>query len=507
MQSRVKRRAARLPGAISAALYPIRQDSAVPGWLNCAFAFGLAVGGCASADAAGFLVSNNGDPGTGGLSLRQAITAASAESGNIVYFDPALNGSTITLTQGGIAITNSTTVLGPGADKLTISGGGNSRIFTLDAAAQVTISGLTLTAGSAPVGSAIYVSHAALLILQDSVIAGNTTAKFYSAAIDLKVAGASQITGCTIANNIGGGIYAAYSTPVIANTRISGNSKTGDGAGIVAFGSTLSVSNSTISGNSASGDGGGILINSNFGSSASLSLIQSSVSANSGYYFGAGIDVKRATSVYISQSLISGNTLTSFTGTGYGGGGLALRIVSGPTKIVNSTFYGNFAYHNGGAIGIFDATTGDGVSIGYSTISGNSTAYFYSNGIQGAGEPHIFSSIVANNSSKLYTQDMVGTFRVRYSLVKNTNGTTITGNGNIFGVDPQLGPLAINGGPTLTMLPAVTSPVLDAGPAPPIEQTTDQRGVPRIVGSSADMGAIERQVPEVIIFRNGFDSS
>ena len=262
-----------------------------------------------------------------------------------------------------------------------------------------------------------------------------------------------------------------------------------------------------ISGNSASGDGGGIFVTDGNASSptAALTMSRSSVSGNSAYYFGAGIDVKRANTVYISQSLISGNTLTSFAGSGYGGGGLALHTVSSSTKIINSTFYRNFAYHNGGGIGIFDAATGDGESIGYSTISGNSTAYFYSNGILGAGQPNIFSSIVANNSSKSYTQDMAGTFRLRYSLVTNTNGTTITGSKNIFGVDPQLGQLTVNGGPTLTMLPAATSPVLNAGPTPPIEQTKDQRGLPRAANSRINMGAVERQVPEVIIFRDGFD--
>jgi len=506
----IDNRRARLPAAIGASLPKAYPHDSVPAWLAGTVALGLVFGGCGIAHATGYAVTGNGDPGTGGLSLRQAINAANAGTGNVVYFDPALNGSTITLTQGAIGINNSTAVVGPGAEKLTISGGGNSGIFVLGGTAPVTISGLSLTAGSSTRGPAIY-DTITPLILQDSAIAGNTTTSAFSAAIEISQAGASQITGCTIANNIGGGIFSTFSSPTISNAHISDNSKTGNGAGIYAYHSVLSISSSVISGNSASGDGGGILINDKgfFTPAASLSLIKSSVLGNSAYYFGAGIDAKRAASVYISQSLISGNTLTSFAGTGYGGGGLALQYVSGSTKIVNSTFYRNFAYHNGGAIGIFDAATGDGVSIGYSTISGNSTAYFYSNGILGAGQPHIFSSIVANNSSKFYTQDMVGSFRVRYSLVTNTNGNTIGAGSskNILGVDPQLGPLTVNGGPTPTMLPATTSPVLNAGPAPPLEQPTDQRGLPRIVGGRADIGAVERQVPEVIIFRNGFESS
>ena len=33
----------------------------------------------------------------------------------------------------------------------------------------------------------------------------------------------------------------------------------------------------------------------------------------------------------------------------------------------------------------------------------------------------------------------------------------------------------------------------------------DQRGVNRCVNGHVDMGAVERQSPEIIIFRNGFD--
>jgi hypothetical protein len=511
VQCAIDNRRARLPAAIGASLECTRPPVGVPAWFTGTVALGLALGGCAVAHATGYAVTGNGDPGTGGLSLRQAITMANAGPGNIVYFDPALNGSTITLTQGAIPITNSTTVLGPGADKLTISGGNNSGIFydfvlIAPPAPTITISGLTLTAGKAGFG-AIAVATATLN-LQDCVVTGNTTTNAHGAAVYIS---SGEITDSTISNNSGGGIYSSGQSLNIARTKVSGNSVSSAGAGVYARGTALTISNSTITGNSAGGNGGGIFItDGNSGSpTASLTLSQSNVSGNSAYYFGAGIDVKHANTVYISQSLISQNVLTSFAGTGYGGGGLALHSVSSSTYISNSTFYRNFAYHNGGGIGIFDATTGSGVSIKFSTISGNSTAYSYSNGILGVGKPLIYASIVANNSSRFYTQDMVGTFYVARSLVKNANGTTITTLGalpNIFGVDPQLGPLTVNGGPTLTMLPAATSPVLNAGLLFPVEGT-DQRGLTRVVGSSADMGAVERQVPEIIIFRNGFDSS
>src|SRR5262249_2806233 len=105
------------------------------------------------------------------------------------------------------------------------------------------------------------------------------------------------------------------------------------------------------------------------------------------------------------------------------------------------------------------------------------------------------------------TQDLTGTFTVGYSLIKNPSAATILGGQNITsGTDPQLGPLANNGGPMLTLLPAAGSPVLDKG-APGIQSGLDQRLLSRVVNGRVDMGAVERQIPEVIIFRNGFDST
>lgn len=57
--------------------------------------------------------------------------------------------------------------------------------------------------------------------------------------------------------------------------------------------------------------------------------------------------------------------------------------------------------------------------------------------------------------------------------------------------DPELGPLADNGGPTRTHLPAATSSIVDTGPSS-ASLPADQRGyLPRIAGSGLDLGAVE----------------
>jgi hypothetical protein len=67
--------------------------------------------------------------------------------------------------------------------------------------------------------------------------------------------------------------------------------------------------------------------------------------------------------------------------------------------------------------------------------------------------------------------------------------------GDLVGANPQLQPLANNGGPTLTHALLPTSPAIDAG-HPTVFEPFDQRGVPRPAGAS-DIGAFELQTTSV----------
>jgi hypothetical protein len=76
------------------------------------------------------------------------------------------------------------------------------------------------------------------------------------------------------------------------------------------------------------------------------------------------------------------------------------------------------------------------------------------------------------------------------SVLVNTLIASNTPAGGDTFTDPKLGPLADNGGPTLTMALLPGSPAIDAGDtaaAPPI----DQRGIPRPFSLAADIGAFE----------------
>jgi hypothetical protein len=135
----------------------------------------------------------------------------------------------------------------------------------------------------------------------------------------------------------------------------------------------------------------------------------------------------------------------------------------------------------------------------------------------------VANSILAGNSAPS-NPDLGargGTHTIRYSLIGNNSGTGLAAapveapdaNGNMIGtaesfIDAKLGPLANNGGPTLTRALLTGSPAIDAGdPNFDAAVYVDQRGLPffrivdgdNVVGRQIDMGAFEfkREPPEL----------
>jgi hypothetical protein len=183
--------------------------------------------------------------------------------------------------------------------------------------------------------------------------------------------------------------------------------------------------------------------------------------------------------------------------------------------VTGSTISGNGA-PNGSA---FYSEYYADLTVADSTISGNTgagpvvTAYYNAN----VAFDHVTMS--ANSGTAGLDADLTSTLGIANSIVAGTTGgpdlggggATVTASyslfgattnvvdgsdGNLVGVDPQLGALANNGGATLTMLPAATSPVLDAGDPAYTGLTTDQRGEARAASATGgtavtDMGAVE----------------
>src|SRR5262249_19875831 len=235
----------------------------------------------------------------------------------------------------------------------------------------------------------------------------------------------------------------------------SGNSVSdGGGGGIANFSSgMLTVTNSTVSGNystSDKGDAGGIL-----NSLSTLTVTNSTVSSNRGD-FGGGIYNYHGT-LTVTNSSVSSNI-------GYNGGGIYNPF--GTLTVTNSTISGNM----GGGI------------------------------VDSGGTLHARNTIIAGNTDP-FDPDLYGNLG---SLGHNHNGNTQGGSGfddtDLLNVNPLLGPLQDNGGPTFTMALLPGSPAIDAGDNTDAPDW-DQRGpgFPRIVGiidpdnPIMDIGAFEVQ--------------
>jgi hypothetical protein len=303
----------------------------------------------------------------------------------------------------------------------------------------------------------------------------------------------------------GGAIFALQTGLVLMHSTISA-SKALRGGGVYSISGTLSVEYSMLKGNQATIAGGALRSKGDAG----VRIDSDTVSGNSAGEQGGGMFIEGATYARIRDSTISGNVVPQpDVGSGpQGGGGIALGGINGGSYIYNSTITQNYASTGGAGVALLDTQTGNEVEFIFSTVVAN-TAQLDETGIgitSAGGTVKLYSTIAANNFSQSSADDLAGHFYSNHSLIKNPGGATITGSGSLIGPDPQLGPLVDNGGATLTMLPATTSPVIGNAPCgcSGIFIRLDQRGFTRH-DPNADIGAVEREYPEPLIFRNGFD--
>ncbi len=202
-------------------------------------------------------VTSANDRGPG--SLRAIIAAAS--SGDRILFAHRLATSTIRLTGGELVMDKSLDIEGPGSSLLTIDGNSNGRVFHVTTpGVQVTIAGLTVSGGRAPIGGAIFDEGGALTIANDvlvdnQAIAVNSDTSAQGGAIAVTGGGASLVVdGSVVTGNLAQGADSPGGGPNFADT-LGGPAA---GGGIFAgAGTHLTVSDSVFSTDQVKGGAAG----------------------------------------------------------------------------------------------------------------------------------------------------------------------------------------------------------------------------------------------------------
>ncbi|MBI2893393.1 MAG: hypothetical protein HYY06_07555 [Deltaproteobacteria bacterium] len=179
-------------------------------------------------------------------------------------------------------------------------------------------------------------------------------------------------------------------------------------------------------------------------------------------------------------------TATTFAGNSSATGCAAIQADTGTLDVVSSTFAGNAALDGvGGAICDFQTTTLEFCTLADNHADGGDG--LFAGALFGFGST-IRNSILSGNSGAgggtQETCNDVG--HAGGNNLQWPEGHSACTEATTF-ADPQLGDLADNGGPTLTMRPGAPAEVVQVGEDCP---ATDQTGRPR--GSPCTLGAVER---------------
>ena len=468
--------------------------------------------------AATITVNSTSDGGAG--SLRQAIQ--NAAPGDTINFSVT---GVITLTSGELLIAENLSIVGPGASSLAVSGLSNSRVLEISSNVSVSISALTIRDGHATDGALSGASgedgggiyNAGTLTLMNCVVSNNTAGNGHGYVSGFGLSGG--------AGGFGGGIYNA-GTLTLTSCTVSGNAAGAGGPSAQAFWPV----------GGAGGLGGGIY------NAGMLALGSSCVSSNAGGAGGNGGSVGGpgggGGGVYNAGNLrITECTLSSNIGGLGGKGGTRVRLFTsdgepggsggdgagvynnGSLTLIACTLSGNAAGAgglggyglarggvggNGGNGGGVCSAAGAAVAIVRSSLAALDQAGAAGVGGRAGAQGH---GVQAASGSSGLGPDLYGAFTSQgHNLLGQADGSTrLTNgvNGDLVGsadhpLNPKIGRLQNNGGPTLTMALQNRSPALEAGDdgllRAPFNLSTDQRGLPRKSGTHVDIGAFEFQV-------------
>ncbi len=485
--------------------------------------------------------SGNGPGNGGGLHVTGAGDVTITD-GSVLNNSAALQGGGIwmgtgTLTIDGTTINNNTASGASSSD----GGGGifnDGGTLVIGDTTAATISGNVAGGAGGAGGRGIFNNTAGTVTVSNSSITGNTASAgggIEDASDQSGVTGVT-LTGVALNNNVagggdgtgnGGGLHVTGAGDIsITGGTVNTNSAAAEGGGLWNNTGTLTIDGTTLDANTASGtastDGGGAVFN-NGGTLNVTGATLSNNFADQGSGSGGGIFNLTGGTVTLDTS-----TITTNHADGDGAG----LLNSGTATITNSTIDFNSAAGQGG--GISNSGTLDLTNV---TVSGNTVALDGGGIFTGTGDATLQNTTVAFNRTDAsggglgtgggVHHDSTGTVTLTSTLiVTNFVGTDLTAddvNGDVTGtfnligidagltgltdgvdnnkvgttgnqIDPNLGELNNNGGPTRTQAILPISPAINAGTNPQ-SLTTDQRGgsFVRSFGGGTDIGAYELQ--------------
>lgn len=403
---------------------------------------------------------------------------------DVAYVDDLAGDYTITTDRGASGLDVGDTVTWNGTSQ---GGPVTGLIFGTDAFLSVTdgvnavVSGSTLyiAAGTYKEGNTVFIRDKSLVLKGDGMgvtyLSGNNTHRIISISRAFETAQPFvEMSHLSIVDG-----YATLDASGIHNVSVD-----------LTLDHVSFSGNETVAGSFNSGSRGAALSS----SSGRLIINHSTFSGNSAFGSGAAIHAGSAT---VSNTTISGNSATNT------GGGIF--VATGTLVLNNCTFSGNISGNRGGAI----FNNSNGVVLNHCTVVGNSSAntgggILNGRSVSKQGILVVNNTLIAGNTTGTTGPDIEGTYISEGgNFIGDTSGAnrsaTSTGSELTFDgtattladiIDPIL---ADNGGPTLTHAIILGSVLSDAGDnaSIPAELTSDQRGFPRAIGASVDIGAFE----------------
>ncbi len=355
------------------------------------------------------------------------------------------------------------------------TGGGLYNAYSSTGSHTLTVTNTTISGNFAGSGSAV--ANSSIMSLTNCQILDNVT-NLGSAVSTNLLNSQSTIASCTFSGNAGegGGAVSCSSTAVVdlQDCLFENNTSTTSGGAVSSLG-VVTMDLCTFRGNSANtGDGGGFIR-----LSGDITMTRCTFDAN---------QADRGGAVYLQENfggIASIQESTFRDNIAFNGGGAL--FAEGAWDLSQCTLSGNTAGTNGGAIHHGDGTpAGNGLAtIKQCTISGN-TANVEGGGIMQLADMSLGGTIISGNTGFGGVADIDHDIPSYTGSNFTSLGFNLVGDNNLSGwntndqlgiLDPLLGVLQDNGGPTETMAVLPGSPAIDgSSPALYGPFTYDQRG-------------------------------